>query len=51
MVRSAAETIETKITVRRPNPSAKAAAIMMAKDRQKVESDRARELSAAPTWK
>ncbi len=51
MVSSAEHAIEIKMTVRRPNPSAKAAATMMASARQKVESDRASELSAAPTWK
>ena len=49
MVSSAEAIIEVTITVRRPNPSAKAAATMMASDRQKVESDKASELSAAPT--
>lgn len=51
MVTSAEAVIENRMTVRRPNPSAKAAATMMASARQKVVSDKASELSVALTWK
>ena len=50
-VSAAEDSIETKITSRRPKPSDSAAAHRMAKARLKVESDKASELSAAPTWK
>ncbi len=49
MVSSAEDTIDTPITVRRPKPSAMTAAAMMPNARDKVERDRASELSAALT--
>ncbi len=51
MVNPAEQSIETKITSRRPKPSAKAAASMIATARQKVATDIASELCVALTWK
>ncbi len=51
MVKTAEQSIETKMTSRRPNPSAKAAASRIATARLKVATDMASELCVALTWK